>query len=446
MVISQENCPLTTTETISTRMIPPDDGIERVYGLTRATWVKIGVITALMALVFWPNLRRLWLKTNPISGDPNWGHSVIVPIVGLYYLYVNREELLRAPVMPLAVTASFAKRWIPSAVTLATGLLIYFVAGAVPSLNPLGVVQALGMGVTVLGILTLLLNWGLGTLLCGILIAGYGIYPGRNDFVWDFGMVVTLFGVVLYMTGWRVMRVAWFPIAFLVCALPWPGLVYSKVALPLQNLAAYVAVHVLNLTGVMSSQGGTKIFIGNPDNGPVRALNVAEACAGMRSLMTFISVGAAVSFLSNRPLWQKLIITASAVPIAIFCNVMRVSGQGILDTYVSQKLSEGFAHAFAGMVMLVPGFFLILVVGWLLDKIFIEEADEESVNALGNGGNELKSSAASAPLVVEIPRRRSQVQQGGAQEKAAMPDEARPMTIPIPQVRRGSDDIDKGGM
>jgi exosortase len=108
---------------------------------------------------------------------------------------------------------------------------------------------------------------------------------------------------------------------------------------------------------------------------PMRSLNVAEACAGLRSLMTFISVGAAVAFLSSRPLWQKIIMTLSAIPIAISCNVMRVAGQGLLHNYVSEKLSESFAHQFVGLVMLVPAFFLILLVGWLLDQIFVEEVE-----------------------------------------------------------------------
>jgi exosortase/archaeosortase family protein len=108
----------------------------------------------------------------------------------------------------------------------------------------------------------------------------------------------------------------------------------------------------------------------------VRTLNVAEACAGLRSLMTFISIAAAVAFLSSRPLWQKFVITLSAVPIAISCNVARVTGQGLLDHYVSQEMSDGFAHQFVGLAMLIPAFFLILVVGWLLDKMFVEEVDE----------------------------------------------------------------------
>ena len=59
-------------------------------------------------------------------------------------------------------------------------------------------------------------------MLAGILIAGYGIYPGRNDTVWDYGMLITLFGVVLLTCGWQVMKVAWFPLLFLFAAIPFP--------------------------------------------------------------------------------------------------------------------------------------------------------------------------------------------------------------------------------
>src|SRR5439155_5985146 len=115
-----------------------------------------------------------------------------------------------------------------------------------------------------------------------------------------------------------------------------------------------VAVGTLRFTGVNAYRTGTKINMGSGITEAVRTLNVAEACAGLRSLMTFITVGAAVAFLSQRSLWQKIIITLSAIPIAIFCNVMRVAGQGLLDHYVSRQLSESFAHQFVGLVMLIP--------------------------------------------------------------------------------------------
>jgi exosortase/archaeosortase family protein len=134
-------------------------------------------------------------------------------------------------------------------------------------------------------------------------------------------------------------------------------------------------VDVLKLTGVESFCDGTKIIIYNTPPMPQRVLNVAEACAGMRSLMTFISVAATIAFLSARPLWQRIMIVVSAVPIAIFCNMARISGQGLLDHYVSPKWSESFAHQFVGTMMLLPAFFLILAVGYILDKLFIEETD-----------------------------------------------------------------------
>jgi exosortase/archaeosortase family protein len=127
--------------------------------------------------------------------------------------------------------------------------------------------------------------------------------------------------------------------------------------------------------GVDAARSGTRIFFLAKD-GDVRPLNVAEACAGLRSLMTFISLAAAIAFLSNRPLWQRGIIVLSAIPIAIFCNVMRVSGQGLTDYYISEQFGRGFAHNFYGLGMYVPAFFMVLMVVWILDHLFIDQADE----------------------------------------------------------------------
>ncbi len=250
------------------------------YGLSLEVWLEAGVLGGLFVAVYWVVLRWLWDKTNPIYGEANWGHAIAIPLVGLYYLYINRDELLKATVRP---------------------------------------------------------TWaGLGILLFAMLIFAYGIWPGQNQFTQGCAMVMALFGVVLLLAGWEIMKIAWFPIAYLVCGIPWPPLVYSWVASPLQELAAKVAVHTLQWTGVNAFRTGTKINMGGITT-PLRTLNVAEACAGLRSLMTFITVGAAVAFLSARPLWQKIIITLSAIPIAIFCNVMRVAGQGLLDHYVSRR-------------------------------------------------------------------------------------------------------------
>jgi exosortase len=357
-----------------------------LLGIDPTTWFRIGIIFVLFVCLFWPNLRRLWYKTNPFTGEPNWGHAICIPLIGLYYLYVNREGLLNPS--PSTPSARWDGIWLWGMLMTVLSLPLLFVRVLAP-----GILIPAAIGVVIVGAVLLALcvrktggqwiekalehsaGWFGGyVLLLGIALFGYAIWPGQNDFLKDFGMVLTLMGIVLALGGWEIMRIAWFPIAFLVCGIPWPGLLYSQVAEPLQHLAANVAVWTLQLTGVESFASGTKISISG-HGGAWRTLNVAEACAGMRSLMTFISVGAAVAFLSHRPLWQKILITLSAIPIAIFCNVMRVSGQGLLDHYVSPQLSESFAHQFVGVIMLVPAFALILLVGWVMDQLFVEEVD-----------------------------------------------------------------------
>jgi exosortase len=294
----------------------------RAGGPPLEAWLQVGIFAFLLVATFWPVMRWMWDKGNPFYGEPEWQHSMFVPLIGLYYLYVNRQALIDAPKRPA---------W--------SGLAI--LAGA-------------------------------------LLMYGYAIWPLGNQWFTGIGLIVAIFGLVVLRCGWPVMKTAWFPIVFLVCAVPWPGLFYQALAGPLQRLAATVAVYVLQMTGVDAIHSGTKIIMAT-GTGTWRTLNVEEACAGLRSLMAFVSVAAAIGFLSIRPLWQKVIIVISAVPIAIFCNVMRVSGQGLLDHYCSEQLSEGFAHMFVGFVMLMPAFFLILLVGWVLDNIFIDEVDSKTL-------------------------------------------------------------------
>src|SRR5439155_12046266 len=126
-------------------------------------------------------------------GEANWRHAICIPLIGLYYLYIHRDELLGLPIKG---------------------------------------------------------QWsGMGVLVAGLILFAYGIWPGQNQFVQGCAMIMTLFGVVVLICGCQVMKIAWFPIAYLGCGVPWPPLVYSYIASPLQLLAAQVAVFILRICG-----------------------------------------------------------------------------------------------------------------------------------------------------------------------------------------------------
>ncbi len=106
-------------------------------GLSKPAWIKIGVIALLLVAIFWPNLRRLWSKTNPLSDQPdaaNWQHAIAVPLIGLFYLYANREQLLSAPVRSrrLAGVRGYGNS------TLKTICLMFLTVWVLPALMVLG--------------------------------------------------------------------------------------------------------------------------------------------------------------------------------------------------------------------------------------------------------------------------------------------------------------------
>jgi exosortase len=320
------------------------------------TWAHLLVLAGAFGALFWVNFERLWQWTNPSSGDPNWGHALFIPLISLFYLLEHRDRVKQTPARPA-----------PAGLIVVFGGIALFISG-------------IGLGVS---------------------------FVQFGPYLQDLGMLATLLGCVLAIFGWPMVRVAAFPIAYLLCALQWPPYVHDAMTVPLQHLAATASVRVLQLTGMNVEQAGNTLHILTAA-GTDRALNVAEACAGMRSLITFFAIGLAVAFLTDRPLWQKVLISLSAVPIAIACNVFRIAGEGLLDQYVSRRLSEGFAHSAVGLVLLVPGFGLFLLVGWVLDRLVPRK------KAGGKGGT-AASGCVSPKAKIECPP------DVGPQPRAAVP-------------------------
>ena len=112
------------------------------------------------------------------------------------------------------------------------------------------------------------------------------------------------------------------------------------------------------------------------------ALNVAEACSGMRLLMAFVALGVAMAYLHYRPVWQRLILLISTVPIAIFCNIVRVTITGLIYIAGNPKYAQGLYHDMLGVVMLFLAFSIYGLLAWLMSNLYVEESAEPTEDVI----------------------------------------------------------------
>lgn len=176
--------------------------------------------------------------------------------------------------------------------------------------------------------------------------------------------ILTLIGLVLLLLGRQVFRVLFFPLAFLFLMVPLPQSLVNVVAFPLQLTAADWAVQLLYFLRIPALREGNIIHL------PETQLFVAEACSGLRSLMALITLAIVFAYFFRRSWIQRVVIVASAIPIAIVVNALRVAATGILTYHFGQKAAEGVIHELQGMITFGGAFLLLLAEAWLLSKIW----------------------------------------------------------------------------
>jgi exosortase len=176
--------------------------------------------------------------------------------------------------------------------------------------------------------------------------------------------VLTLMGLVLLLAGKSAFRVLLFPLAFLFLMVPLPQSLVNIVAFPLQLTAADWAVQVLYLLRIPALREGNIIHL------PETQLFVADACSGLRSLMALITLAIVFAYFFRRSWAQRIVIVASAIPIAIAVNALRVAATGILTYSFGQKAAEGVIHELQGMITFGGAFLLLLAEAWLLSRIW----------------------------------------------------------------------------
>lgn len=238
--------------------------------------------------------------------DPNYSHGFLVPLISIYFLSLNWCELTRTRLKPSN-----------------TGLLL--IAGS----------------------------------LCLLLFG----FIGTEYFTMRSSLVFLIGGVVLYWFGWAVLRLSSLAISFLIFMVPLPYIVYDSLAFPLKLLVTKASVAVLKiLTIPVVSEGNIIMF-------PQTILEVADACSGLRSLMSLITLAVALAFMTQESSLKRTVIIVSAVPVAIVTNMFRVITTGVLASRYGAAAAEGFFHEFAGMAVFLLAMIILFVESAILKKV-----------------------------------------------------------------------------
>ena len=263
--------------------------------------------TLLLLLVVWLYASILARLFFQWINDPNFSHGIFVPAFALFVLWQDRKKLkLIAP----------APSW--------SGLPIIVVA--------------------------------LLMLMLGVL--------GAELFFSRVSLLVLLAGLIILFQGWAFFRALLFPWAVLILMIPIPTLILQKVTFPLQLLASRLASILLPVVGVPVLREGNVIVL------PSMPLEVAEACSGIRSLLSLVTLAIIYGFLMDHRKWVRVVRACSAVPIAVAANSFRIFGTGLLVQYWDPDKAEGFFHAFSGWLIFVVSLILLFTVHRVINWIW----------------------------------------------------------------------------
>ena len=233
------------------------------------------------------------------ENDGNYSHGFLIVPLALYLAWERRDRLIAAVKRP----------------------------------SPLGLVVVVG---------------SLMTLVAGVL--GAELFLSRTS------MIGLLAGTILFVLGWEHFKILLFPICFLFLMVPIPAIIFNQIAFPLQLIASRFGEATLNLANIPVLREGNVIMLANT------TLEVAEACSGIRSLVSLLTLGIVYSYFTDHRGWVRVLVSLSTIPTAIIANGIRVAGIGIAAHYYGPEVATGFVHTFSGWVLFVVAFAILFAV------------------------------------------------------------------------------------
>jgi exosortase len=192
----------------------------------------------------------------------------------------------------------------------------------------------------------------------------------------NLSIALSVAALVLLLFGWPLLRRVSTVLLFLCLMLPWPNRIQAAIALPLQEWATSSAVFCLETMGTNVMQEGNLIHIGNASVG------VAEACNGLRMITAFFVISGLVVLLVKRTWWEKLIVFASSLPVALLCNTTRLAITALAFTVVSGEYWEKVFHDFGGYAMMPLALATVVAELWILAKLTMPPTQKEAIIAV----------------------------------------------------------------
>jgi len=255
-------------------------------------------VAVLVVVIGWLYSSILYHLVGQWWQDPNFSHGFFVPLFSAFVLWQDRSRLAAVPLTPSS--------W---------GLLI--VAGA--------------LCVLILGVM------------------------GAELFLSRVSLLLLIAGLVIFFLGWNYFRAVLFPWAFLILMIPIPAIIFNQITFPLQLLASKVAAAVLPVLGVPVLREGNVI------NLPAMTLEVAEACSGIRSLLSLTTLAIIYGYLMEPRNAIRVGLALASLPIAVAANSFRIVGTGLLIQYWDPEKAEGFFHLFSGWLIFVISLLMLFL-------------------------------------------------------------------------------------
>ena len=210
--------------------------------------------------------------------------------------------------------------------------------------------------------------WGLLFLAAGLSVLIVG-QMGAELFLSRLSLLIVLASLIVLFLGWSFFRAVLFPWAFLVLMIPIPAIIFNQITFPLQLLASKVASTSLPWMGVPVLREGNVIVL------PAMALEVAEACSGIRSLMSLMTLAIIYGYLMEGKVSVRLLLALASIPIAVAANSFRIVGTGLLVQYWDPEKAQGFFHEFSGWLIFVISLVMLYLLHGVV-RIFAHEEDE----------------------------------------------------------------------